>query len=88
MYDILEEFSMLSEALQNRDTTVVYADKLIRRRIGFFKTLKEKPENKSLEAYIVEKGGNFNNVPITKMSAKNCDHQPQTTDNKCNKQLN
>uniref|UniRef100_A0A6P7GS56 E3 SUMO-protein ligase KIAA1586-like n=1 Tax=Diabrotica virgifera virgifera TaxID=50390 RepID=A0A6P7GS56_DIAVI len=38
MYDILAELSMLSEALQNRETTVVYANKLIKRSIGFFKT--------------------------------------------------
>uniref|UniRef100_A0A6P7G5T1 Uncharacterized protein LOC114334435 n=1 Tax=Diabrotica virgifera virgifera TaxID=50390 RepID=A0A6P7G5T1_DIAVI len=58
------ELSMLSETLQNRETTDVYADKLIR-SIEFFETLKEKPGTKSLEAYIAEKDGNFNNVPIT-----------------------
>uniref|UniRef100_A0A6P7H088 E3 SUMO-protein ligase KIAA1586-like n=1 Tax=Diabrotica virgifera virgifera TaxID=50390 RepID=A0A6P7H088_DIAVI len=65
IYDILAELPMLSEALQNRETTVVYADKLIRRSIRFFETLKETPGTKSLEAYIAEKDGNFNNVPIT-----------------------
>ncbi|KAK9889134.1 hypothetical protein WA026_004403 [Henosepilachna vigintioctopunctata] len=38
------------ECLQNREATVVYADKLIRRSIAFFECLKEQPGTKTLEA--------------------------------------
>lgn len=65
MYDILAELSMLSESLQNRETTVVYADKIIRRSIRFFENLKEKPGTKSLEAFVAKNDGHFNNVPLT-----------------------
>ncbi|KAK9679704.1 hypothetical protein QE152_g39791 [Popillia japonica] len=68
MYDILAELSMVSECLQNRQTTVVYADKLIRRSIAFFECLKEKPSTKSLGAKRAAIEGNFCGVPLTSSS--------------------
>lgn len=65
MYDVLAELAMLSESLQDRKTTVVYADKLIRRSIRFFESLKEKPGTKYLEALVAQNNGHFNNVPLT-----------------------
>ncbi|KAK9693462.1 hypothetical protein QE152_g34162 [Popillia japonica] len=84
MYDILAELSMVSECLQNRQTTVVYADKLIRRSIAFFECLivkpgtkslgakraaiEEKPGTKSLGAKRAAIEGNFCGVPLTSSS--------------------
>ncbi|KAK9679703.1 hypothetical protein QE152_g39793 [Popillia japonica] len=68
MYDILAELSMVSECLQNRQTTVVYADKLIRRSIAFFECVKEKPGTKSLGAKRAAIEGNFCGVPLTSSS--------------------
>lgn len=65
MYDVLAELSMLSESLQDRNTTIVYADKLIRRSIRFFESLEEKPGTKYLEALVAQNSGNFNNIPLT-----------------------
>ncbi|XP_050516420.1 E3 SUMO-protein ligase KIAA1586-like [Diabrotica virgifera virgifera] len=65
MYDILAELTMVSECLQNREATVVYADKLIRRSIAFFECLKEKPGTKTLEAKRAAITGNFCHVPLT-----------------------
>ncbi|KAK4875078.1 hypothetical protein RN001_011500 [Aquatica leii] len=59
MYDILAELSMLSESLQNQNTTVVYANKLIKRSIRFFEAMKEKPGTKALEAKISVKEKKF-----------------------------
>ncbi|KAJ8890421.1 hypothetical protein PR048_009929 [Dryococelus australis] len=42
MYDALAELAMLSATLQNRGTTVVYADIFIQRIIRFIESLKEK----------------------------------------------
>lgn len=64
MYDILAELSMLSEALQSQETTVIYADKLIRRSIQFFEVMREKPGTKTLEAKIAIKDGQFGVVPL------------------------
>ncbi|KAK9693495.1 hypothetical protein QE152_g34182 [Popillia japonica] len=68
MYDILAELSMVSECLQNRQTTVVYADKLLRRSIAFFECLIEKPGTKSLEAKRAAIEGNFCGIPLTSSS--------------------
>ncbi|KAJ8872681.1 hypothetical protein PR048_026294 [Dryococelus australis] len=57
--DILAEIALLSERLQNRNMTVAYADKLIRKRILFIDNLKEKPGTKRLEARVAVKEGNF-----------------------------
>ncbi|GBL60855.1 hypothetical protein AVEN_8598-1 [Araneus ventricosus] len=58
MYDVLVEPSMLSESLQSRKSTIVYADK---------------PGTKCLEAKRAAIEGNFCGVPIknAKMSAIN-----------------
>lgn len=64
MYDILAELSMLSEALQNQETTVFYADKLIRRSIWFFEGRKEKPGTKTLEAKIAINEGKLGVVSL------------------------
>lgn len=64
MYDILAELSMLSEALQNQETTVFYADKLIRRSIWFFEGMKEKPGTKTLEAKLAINEGKLGVVSL------------------------
>ncbi|GBM27990.1 E3 SUMO-protein ligase KIAA1586 [Araneus ventricosus] len=74
MYDVLAELSMLSESLQSRKSTIVYADKIIRKSITFFEALKDKPETKFLEAKTATIEGYFCGVPIqnnVKMSANN-----------------
>lgn len=74
MYDILAEISMLSEALQHKNTTVFYADKLIRRCIRFIESLKEKPGTRVLEAKIAIKEGTFCSISLIdnpKMSSIN-----------------
>ncbi|GBN32589.1 hypothetical protein AVEN_138867-1 [Araneus ventricosus] len=73
MYDILAELSVLSESLQSRKSTIVYADKIIR-SITFFEALKEKPGTKCLEVKRAAIEGNFCGVPIknnAKMTAIN-----------------
>ena len=50
MYDALFELSNLSLLLQDRGTSIVYADKLIHRTIQLLETLKEKGGTKTLEA--------------------------------------
>jgi hypothetical protein len=50
MHDTLFELSSLSELLQHRSNSIVYADKLIRRTTRALETLKEKGGNKTLEA--------------------------------------
>ncbi|GBN15149.1 hypothetical protein AVEN_73622-1 [Araneus ventricosus] len=73
MYDILAELSVLSESLQSRKSTIVYADKIIR-SITFFEALKDKPGTKCLEAKREAIEGNFCGVPIknnAKMTAIN-----------------
>lgn len=74
MYDILAELSLLSESLQSRKMTVVYADKIIRRSIQFFEALKDKPGAKCLEVKRAAIEGSFCGVPVienSKMSAIN-----------------
>lgn len=72
MYDILAELTMVSECLQNREATVVYADKLIRRSIAIFECLKEKPGTKTLEAKRAAITANFCDVPSTSSKQNNC----------------
>lgn len=64
MYNALAELSMVLECLQNRETTVAYADKIIRRAIAFFHCLKEKPGTISLEAKRSAIEGNFYGAPL------------------------
>nr|CAD7454151.1 unnamed protein product [Timema tahoe] len=64
MSDILAELSMLSESLQNKETTLIHADKLMRRNNRFFEAMKEKPGTNSLEAKIAIKEGTFSSVPL------------------------
>lgn len=64
MYDVLCELSMLSESLQNRNMTIVKADKLIRRSIRYITSLKEKPGTKTLEAKIAIREGVFDSVSL------------------------
>jgi hypothetical protein len=59
MYDALFELSSLSELLQHRGTSIVYADKLMRRTIRVLTTMKEKDGNKTLEAKCAAKEGKF-----------------------------
>lgn len=55
---------MLPESLHNRNTTVVYADKIIR-SIRFFELLKDTPKTKCLEVNIALAESNFSGVLIT-----------------------
>lgn len=48
MYDVLFELSILSEALQKRETSIVYADKFIRRTINYLEYLKNPQKGKKL----------------------------------------
>jgi hypothetical protein len=50
MYDALYEFSSPSELLQNRSTSLVQADKFMRRTIRVLQSMKEKSGTRSLEA--------------------------------------
>ena len=50
MYDALFELTKLSLLLQDRGTSIVYADKLIHRTIQLLETLKEKGGTNTLEA--------------------------------------
>ena len=50
MYDTLYELSDVSELLQHRATTIIYADKMIRRTIRRLENLIENGGMKSLEA--------------------------------------
>lgn len=83
MYDVLVEFSMLSESLQNQETTVYHADKLIRRSIRFFEEMKEKPGTKTLEAKVVREG-RFSVVPLSE-TYKTANSEPSTVDNERDK---
>ncbi|KAK9693461.1 hypothetical protein QE152_g34163 [Popillia japonica] len=65
---ILAELSMVSKCLQSRQTTVVYADKLIRRSIAFFECLIVKPGTKSLGTKRAAIEGNFCGIPLTSSS--------------------
>ncbi|XP_050505351.1 E3 SUMO-protein ligase KIAA1586-like [Diabrotica virgifera virgifera] len=64
MFDILAELALLSESLENRNTSIVYADKLINRSVRYLEHLKEKPGTKVLEAQIAIKEGNFASVVL------------------------
>ncbi|KAJ8872859.1 hypothetical protein PR048_026475 [Dryococelus australis] len=64
MYNILAEIALLSESLQNRNMTVAYDDKLIRRCIIFIDNIKEKPGTKCLYARVAIKEGNFCGVTL------------------------
>jgi len=50
MYDALYKLSSLSELLQNRSTSLVQADKYMRRTIRVLQSMKEKSGTRSLEA--------------------------------------
>ena len=50
LYDALFELSNLSLLLQERGTSMVYADKLIHRTIKLLETLKEKGGTRTLES--------------------------------------
>ncbi|KAK9874146.1 hypothetical protein WA026_002501 [Henosepilachna vigintioctopunctata] len=54
-----------SHWFKNREATVIYAAKLIRRSIAFFEGLKEKPGTKTLDAKIAAITGNFCDIPLT-----------------------
>ena len=64
MYDVLNELALLSECLQKRATSIVYADKLIKRSISFIRALKEKPGTKTLEAEIAAREGKLGSVSL------------------------
>ena len=65
MYDTLHELGLLSECLQKRTTSLVYADKLIQRSIRSLHGLKEKPGTRTLEAQEAIKKGKFGGITIT-----------------------
>lgn len=65
MYDVLFELCLLSESLQKRDITIVYADKLIRRSIRFLEAMKERKGKKILEAENAIKEMKFASVTLT-----------------------
>lgn len=66
MYDTLHELSNLSLLLQERGTSIVYADKLIRRTIQVLETMKDKGNGtKSLEAKSAATQLKFHCVELT-----------------------
>jgi hypothetical protein len=65
MYDALFELSSLSEILQHRCTSLVYADKLMRRTIRVLQTMKEKGGNKTFEAKTAAKEMKFKTITLT-----------------------
>ena len=60
MYDTLYELSTLSELLQHRATTIIYAHKMIRRTIRGLENLFENGWTKSLEAECAWRNLKFN----------------------------
>lgn len=75
---------MLSESLQNQETTVNYADRLIRRSIRFFEEMKETPGTKILEAKVAIREGRFSVIPLSE-TQKNANSEPSTVDSECDK---
>jgi len=65
MYDVLEELAITSEALQKRDTTLVYADKLIRRSISDTESMKERKGEKIAEVVQALPEMKFRSVNLT-----------------------
>ncbi|KAJ8893753.1 hypothetical protein PR048_006353 [Dryococelus australis] len=89
-YDIIAEISLLSESLQNRNMTVAYADKLIRRCIIFIDNIKEKPWTKCIETRVAIKEGKFCGVPLIeniKISAINPQQLLTSVPNNLKRQL-
>lgn len=64
MFDVLAELALLSESLENRSTSVVFADKLIHRSVRYLESLKEKPGTRVLEAQVAMKEGSFASVKL------------------------
>jgi len=52
VYDVLEELATTLETLQKRDTTLVYADKLIRRSISYIESMKERKNVQKLPRHL------------------------------------
>jgi len=65
MYDVLEELAITSEALQKRNTTLVYADKLIRLSISYIESMKERKGEKFLEVAKAVEEMKFRSVNLT-----------------------
>ncbi|XP_058841147.1 E3 SUMO-protein ligase KIAA1586-like [Acipenser ruthenus] len=65
MYDALYELSLLSEILQKRTTTLVYADKMARRTVRIFESMNENVGTKTLEAQIAAMEGTFKSTVLT-----------------------
>ncbi|XP_062926722.1 E3 SUMO-protein ligase KIAA1586-like [Mobula hypostoma] len=65
MYDTLHELGLLSECLQKRTTTIVYADKLIQWSIRSLHGLKEQPGTKTPEAQEAVEKGKFGEITLT-----------------------
>lgn len=64
MYDVLAELALLSESLENRSTSLVFADKLIHRSLRYLESLKEKPGTRVLEAHVAMREGSFASVKL------------------------
>lgn len=64
MYDVLYELSLLSEGLQKRNVTLLYADSLIRRCIKHLENMKQHKGEKVIEAEEAIKKMVFNSVKL------------------------
>ncbi len=64
MYDALHELALLSECLQNRTTSVAYADKLINCSIWIIDGMGERPGTKVFAALTAVSGGRFETVAL------------------------
>ena len=65
MYDVLYELSLLSEGLQIRNVTILYADSLIRRCIKHLEDMKQHKGEKVIEAEEAIEKMVFNSVKLT-----------------------
>ena len=65
MYDVLYELSLLSEGLQKRNVTILYADSLIRRCIKHLEDMKQHKGEKVIEAEEAIEKMVFNSVKLT-----------------------
>jgi len=65
MYDVLSELSLLSEVLQKREVTVVYAERLIRRCIRYLEAMKKHKGEKVAEVENAIKHMKYGAVVLT-----------------------
>lgn len=77
MCDVLFELSELSLQLQKRNTSIVYADRLIKRTITYLETLKQKSGTNMLNAEIAAKEGVFGSVQLISNAKHVCFNHKQ-----------